>query len=329
MGKKVGLIDVDGHHYPNLALMKISAYHKARGDSVEWYDPMFSGHCDKVYMSKVFSFTPDFEYPIDADEIEQGGTGYCISLVNGVEVYDQSKDKQLPDEIEHIYPDYSLYPDFANTAFGYLSRGCPRGCDFCHVAPKEGRRSYKVADLNEFWRGQKKIELLDPNITACPDWRDLFQQLADSKAKVNFSQGIDIRLMTDEKAAMLSQINVGMLHFAWDKYEDKDTIQPKFLTFRKHSKINPRNIGVYCLTGKKSRYVLPEDIERVEWLKANGFTPYVMIYDKVNLPPDSDLKHLQQYTNNRFILRSCPDYQSYLKNKPTDDTIISIDEVLQ
>lgn len=70
---KVGLIDVDGHNYPNLPLMKISAYHKAKGDSVEWYEPMFSGHMDRVYMSKVFSNTPDYEYCIDADEVYRGG----------------------------------------------------------------------------------------------------------------------------------------------------------------------------------------------------------------------------------------------------------------
>ena len=135
---KIGLIDVDGHNYPNLSLMKLSAYHKAKGDSVEWYQPMFSGHMDIVYMSKVFSFTPDYEYFIDADKIVKGGTGYAISLVNGKEVYDKSKDVPLSDEIEHIYPDYSIYPECGDTAYGFLTRGCPRGCSFCHVAPKEG-----------------------------------------------------------------------------------------------------------------------------------------------------------------------------------------------
>ena len=106
---KIGLIDVDGHNYPNLPLMKLSAWHKKQGDSVEWYQPMFSGHMDRVYMSKVFSFTPDYEYPIDADEVIRGGTGYAIKLVNGKEIYDKEKDMPLSYEIEHIYPDYDLY----------------------------------------------------------------------------------------------------------------------------------------------------------------------------------------------------------------------------
>ena len=108
---RVGLIDVDGHNFPNIPLMKISAWHKKQGDSVEWYDPMFSGHMDKVYMSKVFSFSQDFEYFIDADEVIKGGSGYCINLVDGKEVFDSSKDNELPSEIEHIYPDYSLYKE--------------------------------------------------------------------------------------------------------------------------------------------------------------------------------------------------------------------------
>lgn len=155
---RIGIIDVDGgNRFPNLALMKISAWHKGIGDTVEWYDPMFSGHFDKVYLSKVFSFTPDFDYPIDADEVERGGTGYCISLVNGKEVFDQSKNKNLPYEIEHIYPDYSIYPELTkDTAYGFLTRGCPRGCDFCIVEKKEGRCSVKVADLSEFWRGAEE-----------------------------------------------------------------------------------------------------------------------------------------------------------------------------
>ena len=150
---RVGLIDVDGHRFPNLPLMKLSAWHKAQGDTVEWYEPLFSGHMDKVYMSKVFTFTPDYEYFVDADEIIKGGTGY-----------DYPKGGEpLPYEVEHIYPDYEIY-GITDTAYGFLTRGCPRGCDFCIVKDKEGRKSVKVADLSEFWSGQPNIVLLDPNM---------------------------------------------------------------------------------------------------------------------------------------------------------------------
>ena len=216
---KIGLIDVDGHNYPNIPLMKISAWHKAQGHHVEWYDPMFSGHMDKVYMSRVFSFTPDYIYPIDADEIIQGGSGYCISLVDGKEVYDKSKDINLPYEIEHIYPDYSLY-GIADTAYGFLTRGCPRGCDFCHVEAKEGRKSFKVADLSEFWNGQKNIVLCDPNILACKQHSELLRQLIDSKAMVDFNQGLDIRLTNERNIALLNEIRVKQIHFAWDNHKD-------------------------------------------------------------------------------------------------------------
>ena len=154
---KVGLIDVDGHNFPNIPLMKLSAYHKAAGDTVEWYNTLPGEKYGIVYMSKVFSFTPDYEYFVNADKVVKGGSGYAIQTINSREVYDKSKDNPLPYEVEHTYPDYGLYPELTkDTAYGFLTRGCPRGCDFCHVKAKEGCQSYKVADLSEFWRGQKK-----------------------------------------------------------------------------------------------------------------------------------------------------------------------------
>lgn len=314
---KIGLIDVDGHNYPNLPLMKISAWHKSQGDVVEWYDTwngLFAPY-DVVYMSKVFSFTPDYSQPIYAKEVHKGGSGYCISLVDGKEVFDKAKDKDLPYEIEHIYPDYSLYPDFEDTAFGFLTRGCPRGCDFCHVKTKEGLISHKVADLKEFWSGQKNIVLLDPNILACREWKDLLQQLIDSKAKVNFNQGLDIRLMTEEKAEMLTKIPIKAIHFAWDRYEDKDLVQPKFKMFRKMSKIQNRKLQVYVLCGDREQKILDTDLERIYWLKDNGYAPYVMLYNKENLPRGHELKRLQRYVNNRFVFWTCPSFDEYTRKE--------------
>lgn len=164
---EIGLINVDGHNYPNLPLMKLSAWHKKQGDNVAWYIPIAHGFprppMDKVYMSKVFSFTPDYWDFVNAKEIVKGGSGYCIKLIDGKEIYEKDHDTQLPYEIEHTYPDYELY-GITDTAYGFLTRGCPRGCDFCHVAAKEGKCSRKVADLSEFWKGQKILFYAIPTL---------------------------------------------------------------------------------------------------------------------------------------------------------------------
>lgn len=309
---KVGLIDVDGHNYPNIPLMKLSAWHKQKGDLVEWYSPMFSGHMNIVYMSKVFTFTPDYEYYIDSEKIIRGGTGYAISLENGKEFYDKSKDMPLDFEIEHIYPDYEIYPDLTkDKAFGFLTRGCPRNCQFCHVSNKEGQHAYKVSNLSEFWRGQKHIVLFDPNILACPDYKDLLQQLIDSKAHVNFNQGLDIRLMTEEKAKMFSEIKLDAVHFAWDRYEDKKIIIPKFEMFRKISNVRQKDLQVYVLCGDKEARILPGDLDRIYWLRENGFAPYVMLYNKNQLPKGHELRKLQRWVNMRAIFWSVPTFEEY------------------
>ena len=307
---KIGLIDVDGHNFPNLALMKLSAWHKAQGDSVEWYQPMFSGHMDKVYMSKVFSFTEDYPYFIDADEIIKGGSGYAITLENGKEVYNKNLDAPLPDEIEHMYPDYSIY-GITDTAYGFLSRGCPRGCSFCHVAAKEGRKSYKVADLSEFWSGQKNIVLCDPNILACRDWKDLMQQLIDSKAWIDINQGLDIRLMTAEKAEMIKQMKVKELHFAWDRYQDKDIIVPKLKEFKAITKLDIRKLIVYVLCNYDT--TLEQDLERIYTLRELGYWAYVMLYDKEHIPRGHTYKKLQRWVNNRFIFAKCKTFEDYIE----------------
>ena len=297
---RVGLIDVDGHNFPNLPLMKISAYHKSRGDSVEWYEPLFSGHMDKVYMSKVFTFTPDYPYCINANEVIKGGTGY--SYPDGGE--------ELPEEIEHIYPDYQLYKDtFPDTAYGFLTRGCPRGCDFCIVGKKEGRCARKVADLSEFWNGQKNIVLLDANMFACKEWKDLSVQLIESGAWVDFSQGCDIRLMTDEKAEYIKHMKIKQVHFAWDRYEDKEKIVPQFKRFKEITQWDYRKLVVYVLCNFNTTF--EQDLDRVYTLRELGYNPYVMLYEKDKLPAKHRLKLLQRWVNNRIIFRSCKRFEEY------------------
>ena len=139
----------------------------------------------------------------NADKVICGGTGYGLQ-------------NRLIEEVEHIYPDYGLYPQFEGVAYGFLTRGCPRGCGFCIVSGKEGRQSRRVADLAEFWRGQRQIKLLDANLLACPEHEKLLEQLAESGVWVDFTQGLDIRLITPDNVALLNKIKSKMLHFAWD-----------------------------------------------------------------------------------------------------------------
>lgn len=298
---KVGIYDVDGHNFPNLALMKISAYHKAKGDSVEMFQPMF--HYDKVYVSKVFGdeySTLDLTC-VNADEIEYGGTGFAITIQDGREVYTKSKDKPLPYEIEHMYPDYDLYPELTkDTAYGFLTRGCPNDCSFCIVSKKEGRKSVKVADLSEWWNGQKKIKLLDPNLLACRDKIDLLSQLRDSAAKVDFTQGLDARFVNDEVAILLSQIKKEMTHFAFDFMKNEKAIVKGLETYKRHNKVHDRNNIVYMLTNYDTD--ISEDIYRIKAIKELGFMPDVRVYRKPTAP--QVLKDLQRWCNNRFLYRS-------------------------
>lgn len=296
---KIGLIDIDGHNFPNLALMKISAYHKALGDYVEWCLPLC--HYDIVYQSKVFdnTYSKDIDWIPNADKVIKGGTGYGL-------------DNTLPEEIEHIYPDYGLYPELTkDTAYGFLTRGCPRACKFCIVADKEGRKSYKVADLSEFWRGQKNIKLLDPNILACRNHHELLQQLIDSKAYVDFTQGLDIRLTTEANISLLNQIKVKEIHFAWDNA--KDDLRPYFENYKANAKHKPHGFfgTVYCLTNYGS--TMEENLYRIYTLRELGYDPYVMVFDKPNAP--KEIRDLQRWVNNRFIFRKCNRFEDYKGGK--------------
>lgn len=146
---RIGLIDVDGHNFPNLALMRISSYHKSRGDEVEWWWTDLI-HYDRVYMSKVFSdaYSKDVPEPMNCDEVIKGGTGYAIKLENGKEVFDKEKHRNLPPEIEKMFPDYSIYPQF-NFAVAMTSRGCPRGCGFCHQRGSKRRALQRESGRRE------------------------------------------------------------------------------------------------------------------------------------------------------------------------------------
>lgn len=293
----IGLIDVDGHNFPNLALMKLSAWHKAQGDTVEWWWGW--SEYDRVYMSKVFdeTYSPDIPEPLNAKEIIKGGTGYGL-------------DNKLPYEVEHIYPDYSLYPELTkDTAYGFLTRGCPRGCNFCIVAKKEGRRSVKVADLSEWWSGQKYIKLLDPNLLACPEHVSLIRQLADSHAWVDFTQGLDCRLLTVGNIAAINWLKLKEVHFAWDYMKASEDVLRGLQLYKKYAIRKPHGKygTVYVLTNYDT--TMEENLYRIYALRDMGYDPYVMVYDKPNAP--REIRLLQRWCNNRLIFRAEPDFYKY------------------
>ena len=293
----IGLIDVDGHNYPNLALMKISAYHKSIGDNVEWWWGWTQ--YDRVYMSKIFdeTYSPDIPEPVNAKEIVKGGTGYGLH-------------NHLPDKIEHIYPDYSLYPKLTkDTAYGFLTRGCPRGCHFCIVSEKEGRKSQKVADLSEWWNGQKNIVLMDPNLLACKDHMDLLSQLENSGAQIDINQGLDCRMLTEENIAAINRLRIKQIHFAWDYMKEEKYVVNGLKLYRKNATRKPNGAyaTVYCLTNYDT--TMEENLHRIYTLRDMGYDPYVMIYDKPNAP--KEIKRLQRWVNNRIIWKSCKRFEDY------------------
>jgi len=287
---KIGLIDVDSHNFPSLPLMKLSAYHKARGHDVEFCKK--KKHYDIVYKSKVFTFTPDINYMPKADQVIEGGTGYESPVV-------------LPKEIENICPDYNLYPQY-DEAYGFITRGCPRNCPYCVVTQKEGPISKQVAEVREFLGGQGTIKLLDPNLLACKDREKILIQLAETGAWVDFTQGLDIRLVDKGIVQLLNNIKIKIAHFAWDN--EKEDLTAQFKLFRKHTNINDfRRRTVYILTNYTSSHA--DDLGRVYALRDMGFNPYVMIYDKDNAPYETRL--LQRWINNRRIFGNITTFEEY------------------
>ena len=297
---RIGLIDVDSHNWPNLCLMKLSAYHKKKGDLVEWWNP--NERYDLVYKSRVFTdlYSKDTIIVNNAEQVILGGTGYGVAA-------------KLPDEIEHSYPDYELYPQFPDTAYGFLTRGCPRNCGFCVVSEKEGRRSVSHADLSEFWHGQKAIKLMDANLLACPDRERYLEQLAESRAYVDFTQGLDCRLLSDEVIDALNRIRLKEMHFAWDSVTESDTVLRGLKRYAEKAKRKPhgRYATVYVLTNFGSTH--EQDLFRVMTLRDLGYDPYIMVYDRPGAPAIT--RQLQRWVNNRRIFRSVKRFEDYIPGR--------------
>lgn len=313
------MIDVDSHNYPNIPLMKISGYFKNQGCNVEFAKP--GEYYDRIYVSKIFteSAEPDYSSFI-TKEWFKGGSGFDLK-------------NELPYEIEHFFPDYSLYAELTkDTAFGMLTRGCPcKNHGFCITPKKDGCVSRKVADLSEFWNGQKNIVLLDQNLLACRNRIELLQQLKESGATIQFDGGTDVRFLNDEILNILKDIKVKDYHFAWD--DPKENLIEKFKLFKDANIKNTDRVGVYCLVNYWS--TIEEDLYRIYTLRELGFVPYVMVYDKqkfVNkygkwLPGVEDIytqqqlihfktcQHMQRWANNRKIINSTPKFDDYDRYK--------------
>ena len=282
---KIGLIDVDGHNFPNIALMRIASWHRSHGDTAEMAVPMYE-HYDRIYASKVFTFSPDFnELEYDCDEFIKGGTGYDIK-------------SRLPEEIEaHTGLAYDLYPQYPFSVQFY-SRGCIRHCPFCLVHDKEGG-IHSVEPMA--WNPKAEwIEVLDNNFFAAPNWREAIADLRKQKLPVKF-HGVDVRIMDEEQAAALNSVKMkGYIHIAWDLPQLDLTSRLEAMT--KH--IKPYKIACYVLVGFNS--TREQDLHRLNTLKRLGILPFVQPfrdYDN-NRQPTQYEKDLGRWANRAWLFKS-------------------------
>ena len=274
---KVGLVDIDSK-IPNLALMKLSQYHKQLKHKVELTSPLWANQYDLVIASKIFTYTVMPILPLDA---KVGGSGCDMK-------------SKLIDPIEYIMPDYSLYN--CEYAIGFTSRGCNRKCPFCIVPEKEGKFRI-VGQIESFWNGQEKLMLLDNALNTSDHHFDLILgQLRENNIKVDFSQGLDIRYLNDKQAYLLSGIRLWKrIHFAWDFIQIEKHVRKGIEILHKH---NVKHIMFYVLIGFNS--TPEEDLYRVETLRGLGVDPFVMPYDKF----DDYQRRFARWVNHKAIFKS-------------------------
>lgn len=284
--KKIGLIAVDGHNgFPNLALMRLSAWHKAQGDAVEWWNGFTYYDC--VYKSKVFTFTPDMDTVIHADEVITGGTGY--------------KDYgSLPPEVEATPPDYSLYPLW-DKAVGFLTRGCIRSCEWCLVPRKEGNIR-PAATWQEIRRpDSRKIVFLDNNVLASDHGLEQIDRMGEEPVWVDFNQGLDARLITPEKAGMLARLR-------WIRFIRMSCDTEAMLPVIRQATAYLREAG--AAPSRFWSYVLVRDVAEahriVTALRSMGVTPFAQPYrDYDGGEPTQEQMALASWVNQKAVFHSC------------------------
>lgn len=283
---KIALVAVDGHSgFPNLALMRLSAWHKAKGDVVEWWNGFT--HYDRAYLSKVFTYIPDFDYAIDADEIITGGTGY--------------KDySSLPPEVEAMPPDYSIHPSYKQ-AVGFLTRGCVRQCRWCVVPRKEGYIR-PAATWEQIKRpDSREIVFLDNNVLASGHGLEQIDRMGGEPVWVDFNQGLDARLIEPEVAKLLAGLH-------WIRFVRLSCDTSAMLPVVEQAVAYLREAGI-----AKSRlwaYVLVEDVEdahqRVLALEKMGVLPFAQPYrDFEGGEPTNKQKAFARWVNVLSVHKSC------------------------
>lgn len=297
---EIGIIQVDGK-YPNLALMQVASYHEKMGDTVKWYEgPMFSDKYEKVYVSKIFAFS---EMPPLPKNAIVGGTG--IDFIN-----------RLPVEIEAMAPSYSLYPE-CDYHIGFSMKGCRFACKFCCVPKKEGRPKINstIDDLLINPKGGNRLMLLDNDFFGGPDWKENILRIIALKLKICFVQGLNIRIITDDQATLLSQckyvnskFNQKYLTFAWDRYND-GLIVKKGVEICNKAGIPCKHMQFFVLVGFDT--TPDQDYERVMTLREMGCMPFVMPYNK----SDPYQKAFTRWVNNRAVFKTCS-WNNY-KYKPS------------
>ena len=299
----IALHDAEKEHFkhktfPNYALMKISAYHRQQGNEVEWWNPLCK--YDRIYSSKVFDFTPADPYL--PDDAIRGGTGYR----------DLSMDKTLPQEIDNMYPDYSIYPD-CDYAIGYLTRGCINHCRWCVVPDKEGYiRPYRT--WQEVVRQDTdKLVLMDNNILACDHGISQLQSLIGSGYRIDLNQGMDARLVTLEAAEILSRLSwIRFIRFSCDQKAQIEPIRHTLELLGKHG-VRPYRVFIYLLVTKDIR----DAAERVEALKGyKGINLYAQAErnERLGVVPNA----LQLEFAQRYIYGGCyrsETWEKYCKKK--------------
>lgn len=287
---KIGLHDAEKEHFknknfPNLALMKISAWHKLQRDHVEWWNPL--NRYDRVYSSKVFDFTPIDPYL--PDDAIRGGTGYR----------DLPMDQELPPEIDSMYPDYTIYPE-CDYAIGYLTRGCPNHCRWCVVPKKEGQiRPYRI------WqeivrRDSDKLVLMDNNILACKHGIAQLKSLIGSGYKIDLNQGMDARLVTDEVAQILSQLSwIRFIRFSCDQKSQIDPIKKTIDLLGRYG-VRPYRIFIYLLVTVDIEDAA-QRIEALKEYKAINLYAQAERNERLGIMPNKAQLEFQQ----RFVYGGC------------------------